>query len=64
MKTILVTKKSRAGYMKERRKNKTSFSVLIDKEHGQRLQDHLEKTNQTKTEWLIEKIDQDTTNKK
>ena len=47
--------------MKERRKQKSSFSVLIDKEHGEKLQKHLTKTNQTKTQWLIKKIDQDTT---
>lgn len=54
------TKKSRAKYFQERRKKKTSFSVLIDNEHGEKLRKHLKQTNQTKTKWLIEKIDQDT----
>lgn len=58
--TIKDTKKSRAKYFQERRKQKTSFSVLIDKEHGDKLTQHLKATNQTKTGWLIEKIDQDT----
>lgn len=54
------TKKSRAKYFQERRKDKASFSVLIDKEKGLAIEEHLKKTNQTKTKWLENKIDQDT----
>ena len=54
------TTKSRAEYMRARRKQKYSFSVLIDKERGEKIEKHLKDTNQTKTKWLEEKIDNDT----
>ena len=57
---IISDTKSRAEYMKNRRATKTSFSVLIDKEHGEKLKIHLLKNNLTKTQWLISKIEQDT----
>lgn len=64
MRFIKVTKKSRADYMRERRSQKYSFSVLVSKEYGERLETLLNRENLTKTAWLMEKIDQDTTNKK
>ena len=51
--------KSRAEYMKQRRENKKSFSVLIDKEKFDKLEDKLQNDNKTKKQWLEEKIDED-----
>lgn len=48
--------------MRERRKEKKSFSCLIDLERGKAIEKHLQETNKTKTQWLSEKIDQDTKN--
>ena len=41
-------KKSRAKYFQERRKNKVSFSVLLDKDRGLAIEEHLKLTNKTK----------------
>ena len=46
--------------MRNRRKQKYSFSVLLDKERGEKIEQHLKETNKTKTKWLEEKIDHDT----
>lgn len=45
--------------MKQRRKNKKSFNVLIDKERLDKLEHQLQEENKTKKQWLEEKIDND-----
>lgn len=45
--------------MKERRKEKRSFNVLIDKVRFEKLERKLQKDNKTKKQWLEEKIDKD-----
>lgn len=46
--------------MKQRRRNKKSFNVLIDKERIDKLEQKLQADNKTKKQWLEEKIDNDT----
>lgn len=45
--------------MKQRRKDKKSFNVLIDKEKFDKLEHKLQEDNKTKKQWLEEKIEQD-----
>lgn len=45
--------------MKQRRENKKSFNVLIDKERIDKLEHKLQKEKKTKKQWLEEKIDGD-----
>lgn len=45
--------------MKQRREDKKTFSVLMDKEKVDRLEQKLQKDNKTKKEWLNEKIDEE-----
>lgn len=51
--------KSRADYFKERRKNRKDFSVLIPNEKYDFIDKRLKEQNKTKTQWLIEKIDEE-----
>lgn len=51
--------KSRADYFKERRKKLKTFSVDIDKELAEKLENKLEELKKTKTRWLIEKIEEE-----
>lgn len=53
----MLENKSRKEYFKDRRKNKYSFNVLIDKEKGEKLDNFLKKNNITKVKFLIEAID-------
>lgn len=55
-----MTEKSRAEYFRERRKNRKDFSVLIPKEKYNKIDKKLKEQGKTKTEWLIEKIDEET----
>ena len=48
--------------MKQRRENKKTFSVLIEKDKLDKLEHKLQKDNKTKKQWLEEKIDKDTKN--
>lgn len=50
--------KSRAEYMKNIRKGRKTFSVLIEKETFDKLEEKLKKLNKTKKEWLEDKIDE------
>ena len=61
-KEVVIISKSRAEYMKQRRKDKKSFNVLIDKERFIELEHKLQKDNKTKKQWLEEKIDKDIKN--
>lgn len=45
--------------MKQRRRDKKSFNVLIDKERIDKLEQKLQEDNKTKKQWLEEKIDND-----
>lgn len=45
--------------MKQRRRDKKSFNVLIDKERIDKLEQKLQADNKTKKQWLEEKIDND-----
>lgn len=50
---------SRADYFKERRKKTRNFSVEVDREKFDRLEERLSKEEKTKTQWLNEKIDEE-----
>ena len=50
---------SRADYFKKRRESRKSFSVLLDKEKAERLEEKLKIINKTKSNWLNEKIDEE-----
>lgn len=51
--------KSRADYFRERRKNLKTFSVDINKELAEKLENTLKEQKKTKTSWLIEKIEEE-----
>ena len=51
--------KSRAEYFRQRREKLGSFSVLIDKERLNKLENILAKKEITKTQWLKNKIDEE-----
>lgn len=55
-----MTQKSRAEYFKERRKDRKDFNVLIPKEKYEKIDKKLKEQQKTKTQWLIEKIDEET----
>ena len=44
--------KSRAEYMKQRREDKRTFSVLIDKKRFDKLEHKLQEDKKTKGQWL------------
>ena len=50
---------SRADYMKKRRENKKTFSVLIEKNLVENLEKKLKQQNKSKKTWLIEKISEE-----
>lgn len=54
-----IEKKSRAAYFRERRKKLKGFSVLIPKEKYDYIDNKLKEKNKTKTQWLLEKIDEE-----
>ncbi len=54
-----MTPESRADYMKERRSKFKAFHVEIEKERMELFEKHLQKTKQTKKEWLERKISED-----
>ncbi len=51
--------KSRADYFRERRKNLKTFSVDINKELAEKLENTLKEQKRTKTSCLIEKIEEE-----
>lgn len=57
---MVIIVKSRAEYLRKRREDKKTFSVLIDKEKFNKLEHKLQEENKTKKQWLEEKIDNDT----
>lgn len=54
-----ISSKSRADYFKERRKKTRNFSVEVDREKFDRLEEKLSNKEKTKTQWLNEKIDEE-----
>lgn len=54
-----MTQKSRAEYFRERRKNLKGFSVLIPNEEYDYIDKKLKEKNKTKTQWLLEKINEE-----
>ena len=53
---MIISPKSRAEYMRQRRKATKAFYVDIDAEIGEQLDQFLLKKNKTKKQWLLEKI--------
>lgn len=56
---ITIAPKSRADYFKERRKKTKNFSVEIEKEKFEKLEEKLSKKGLTKTKWFNEKVDEE-----
>ena len=54
-----IAEKSRADYFRERRENRKSFNVLLDKEKAERFEEKLKEMDKTKAQWLNEKIDEE-----
>lgn len=54
---IIIADNSRADYFRQRRENKKSFSVLLEREKAEKFEQKLRELNKTKAEWLNEKID-------
>ncbi len=59
IKKILTKNKSRADYMRERRKKTKNFSVEVDKEKFNKLENKLSEIKITKKQWLNQKIDEE-----
>ena len=51
--------KSRAEYFKERRSKFKAFSVEVERQKIESLEEKLRSQNKTKVEWLNEKIDEE-----
>ena len=56
---IIIAENSRADYFRQRRENRKSFSVLLEKEKAEKFEQKLRELNKTKAEWLNEKIDEE-----
>ena len=54
---MVIIAKSRAEYLRKRRENKKTFSVLIDKVRFDKLEHKLQEEDKTKKQWLEENID-------
>ena len=54
-----IENKSRAEYFRQRRKDKKDFNVLIPKEKYDYIDKKLKEQNKTKTQWLLEKIEEE-----
>ena len=54
-----IAPESRADYMKERRKKTRNFSVELDKEKFDRLEEKLSEKGITKKKWLNDKVDEE-----
>ena len=61
---IIIAPKSRADYMKKRRENTKNFSVEIEKEKFDKLEEKLFEKGITKKEWFNTKVDEEIGNKK
>lgn len=56
---MIISPKSRAEYMKQRRKGTRAFYVDIDAELAEKLDKYLQEKQKTKKQWLLEKIDEE-----
>lgn len=56
---LKIDNKSRAEYFRERRKTRKNFNVLLPEEKYNIINKTLKEKNKTKTQWLIEKIDEE-----
>lgn len=56
---IVIADSSRADYFRQRRQNRKSFNVLLEKEKAERFEKKLNQLKKTKAEWLNEKIDEE-----
>ncbi|MCI8618359.1 MAG: hypothetical protein HFJ60_09055 [Clostridia bacterium] len=56
---LKIENKSRAEYFRKRREELGSFSVLIDKERLNKIENILKEKKKSKTQWLKEKIDEE-----
>nr|DAY50530.1 MAG TPA: hypothetical protein [Caudoviricetes sp.] len=56
---LKIENKSRADYFRERRKNRKAFNVLLPKDKYDFIDKKLKEKNKTKTEWLLEKIEEE-----
>lgn len=56
---LRIQNKSRAEYFRERRKTRKAFNVLLPKEKYDEIDKTLKVKHKSKTEWLIEKIDEE-----
>lgn len=54
-----IADKSRAEYFKKRRESQKTFSVVLEREKLERFENKLQEKGKTKTEWLIQKIDEE-----
>ena len=52
-------RKSRAQYFRERRKDRKSFVVEVEREKMERFEEKLKEKNVSKVKWLNEKIDEE-----
>lgn len=53
--------KSRAEYFRQRREDKKNFSVYVDKDKAEKLENKLKAQNLTKAEWLNDIIEEELT---
>lgn len=56
---IIIADNSRADYFRQRRENRKSFSVLLEREKAEKFEQKLKELSKTKAEWLNEKIDEE-----
>lgn len=56
---MIIADNSRAEYFKKRRESKKTFSVVLERNKLERFEQKLQENNQTKTEWLNKKIDEE-----
>ena len=56
---IIIAGNSRADYFRQRRENRKSFSVLLEREKAEKFEQKLKELNKTKAEWLNERIDEE-----
>lgn len=56
---ITIVPESRADYMKERRKKTRNFSVELEREKFDKLEEKLSEQGITKKKWLNDKVDEE-----
>ena len=56
---IIIADNSRADYFRQRRENRKSFNVLLEKGKAEKFEQKLKELKKSKVEWLNEKIDEE-----